>query len=80
MIDDNLQILYCRINLTKTNYSQLDSAKPIVQPDLNELRKIFKKLSPKIISEIDLSLDSLKRLEKPQVNVKNPNVKKNKYD
>jgi arginyl-tRNA--protein-N-Asp/Glu arginylyltransferase len=42
MLDDNLQILYCRIDLAKTDYSQLKSAKLIVNVDTVELRKIFK--------------------------------------
>lgn len=42
-MDDNLQILYCRIDLFKTNYSQLNSAKLIVDPDVDELKSIFKK-------------------------------------
>jgi arginyl-tRNA--protein-N-Asp/Glu arginylyltransferase len=39
MIDD---ILYCRINLNKTNYSQLDSAKLLTSPPISELKRIFK--------------------------------------
>lgn len=43
MLDNNLEILYCRINLTKTDYSQFDSARIIDDPNTNELREIFKK-------------------------------------
>jgi hypothetical protein len=43
MHNDNLEILYCRIDLSKTTYTQLDSAKIIVQPNPIELREIFKK-------------------------------------
>ncbi len=43
MLDDNLQILYCRIDLSKTNYSQFDSAEIIVDPDISKLKNIFKK-------------------------------------
>lgn len=43
MHDDNLEILYCRINLSKTTYRQLDSARLIPGPDPIELKLIFKK-------------------------------------
>ena len=43
MLDNNLEILYCRIDLTKTNYSQLESAKIILDIIPNTLREIFKK-------------------------------------
>lgn len=40
MYDD---ILYCRIDLSKTDYSQIDSARLIRSPDVDELTDIFKK-------------------------------------
>jgi len=43
MMVDDLKILYCRINLAKTNYSQIKSASIIMDPDLIELKEIFKK-------------------------------------
>ena len=43
MLDDNLQILYCRIDLSKINYSQIDSAELIVDPDISKLKNIFKR-------------------------------------
>jgi len=43
MLDDDLQIKYCRINLSKTNYHQIDSFKLLVDFDLHSLREIFKK-------------------------------------
>jgi hypothetical protein len=43
MLDDNLEILYCRIDLIKTNYSQLDSARLIPNLNLIELKLVFKK-------------------------------------
>ena len=43
MLDDDLEILYCRIDLAKTNYSQLDSARIIIDVNTAELREIFKK-------------------------------------
>jgi arginyl-tRNA--protein-N-Asp/Glu arginylyltransferase len=39
MFDD---ILYCRIDLSKTNYSRLDSARLIRSPNVVELNRIFK--------------------------------------
>lgn len=39
MFDD---IVYCRINLDKTNYTALDSAKLIRTPDVGKLTEIFK--------------------------------------
>ncbi len=43
MLDDDLEILYCRINLNKTNYSQIDTAR--IMSDINtiQLGEIFKK-------------------------------------
>jgi arginyl-tRNA--protein-N-Asp/Glu arginylyltransferase len=43
MHNDNLEILYCRIDLGKVTYKQLDSARLIPNPDPIELRPIFKK-------------------------------------
>jgi hypothetical protein len=43
MLDDNLEILYCRIDLSKTDYTQIDSARVISAPDLTELKLVFKK-------------------------------------
>ena len=43
MLDDNLEILYCRIDLTKTDYNQLESASLISTPDPTELKLVFKK-------------------------------------
>jgi hypothetical protein len=40
---DDLEILYCRIDLAKTNYTVLESARIIADPDLAELKEIFKK-------------------------------------
>ena len=43
MHDDNLEILYCRIDLDKTTYTQLDSASLISTPHPTELKLVFKK-------------------------------------
>jgi hypothetical protein len=40
---DNLQLLYCRVNLTETDYTTLPSAKLIVDPNPAELKQIFEK-------------------------------------
>ena len=42
-MDNNLEIQYCRIDLTKTNYTQVKSAKLITNPNTIELTEIFKK-------------------------------------
>jgi arginyl-tRNA--protein-N-Asp/Glu arginylyltransferase len=42
LIDNNLEILYCRIDLSKTNYTQLASAELITDPNIIELNEIFK--------------------------------------
>lgn len=43
MIDNDFQIDYARIDLSKTNYSILDNFKLITDPNINQLQEIFKK-------------------------------------
>ena len=43
MHDDDLEIIYCRIDLSKTTYKQLESSRLILNPDLSKLKQIFKK-------------------------------------
>lgn len=42
MIDNKFQIDYCRIDLSKTNYMPLLTAKVLDQPNINQLQQIFK--------------------------------------
>lgn len=42
-MDDNLQIEYCRIDLTKTDYILSDMAKIIRSPNIPQLQEIYKK-------------------------------------
>lgn len=42
MIDNKFHIDYCRIDLSKTNYKLLESARLLTNPDINELQTIFK--------------------------------------
>lgn len=43
MVDDNLQIDYCRIDLSKTDYTTSSMAKIVLEPNIPELQNIYKK-------------------------------------
>jgi len=43
MLENNFQIDYCRIDLSKTNYQLADNSKVITDPNIAQLQEIFKK-------------------------------------